>query len=414
MPGQLLDRQEAIQTNPFALMASKARTVRYDLSGNYCAVQVDFGNGHTRKAVERSAATTNDSSVGVHSELIAIAKCINDELDSPSCQIVGNRDKIIFDETKVFVNSARQFFLQHDEIKVIGYSDRQPCKASSDLDYLSNDIGCERFLEEILPGERHKIDYSFEYHEERCVRKSGNQVTRYSYNNEQIKEVFRAEIKEYKKPKVTYLPFSKKNVQAQASSSTTNLPKDKEDGSKELGGNATSSSVPGTSSENILFSEGTLDPQEGSNQASSGVERVVDGSSRTRVFNLPGGVHELKVVSPPIQDNRLSTSTSSFQEKLYSFASNEKLWEVSNAEFAERQQEDEHAAVLLTQESEQSSKPLLEAPNIQQEQASNAGAAENPINVDSDEEPASKTQKTGAAPKLRLGGAGSSSKPGGS
>jgi len=213
MPGQKINRT---CDNKFLEKVKNERIRLKDsqILNNYCAVQVNFGpdhtgHVHTQEAISFSVRGSSFS-VGYHSEIRAIANCINKELESAGHNILGS--PITFGTNdEVNLDDIKRFFRDNPGCRVIGYSDRQPCKEPS---FINNpDQGCEKFLEAILPGEKHKIDYSFEYSKVPAQKQDGTLISghfQYTYDNNALQKVFQEEgrlaatVDSTPKPKITY------------------------------------------------------------------------------------------------------------------------------------------------------------------------------------------------------------------
>ena len=217
MPGQRIDRTS---DNLFLEKVKIARVQKKDLTGNFCAIQVDFGHNHTQEAISRNIPGGFD--VGFHSEVRAIAICINQELAREDTHVIGEKIVLGSDGDQI-AKQVEIFFTKNPVCLVVGYSDRQPCKEPS---FAANKPyqGCEKFLQKILPGDRHKIDYSFPYKEE---RKQGGYrpYTQYIYDNDAINTAFRKEQQTLQTgPKITYLKFTSATTSVATGSSSTISP----------------------------------------------------------------------------------------------------------------------------------------------------------------------------------------------
>ena len=150
-------------------------------------------------------------SVGNHSEVRAIAKCIHQEIIRDSNAVNKNNinlDILATGTGDALAKQVEAFFSNNPACSVVGYSDRQPCKAPS---FAVNNLyqGCENFLQRILPEDQHKIDYSFEYRGTVSRSKDNREFTKYEYNNQAIQAIFQQELlatrpKPAAKPRTTY------------------------------------------------------------------------------------------------------------------------------------------------------------------------------------------------------------------
>lgn len=217
MPGHKIDR------NYHNSFLEKVKTKRIELKdsnnlNNYCAVQVNFGNNYIQNAVAFSVRPNSSElfSVGNHSEVRAIARCIYQEITRDDTQVSKNGitsaflpDGFIMSSGDALAQQVEIFFTNNPGCSVVGYSDRQPCKEPS---FAANKPyqGCEKFLQRILPGDQHKIDYSFPYVEKQQQGKYG-QYTQYVYDDREIQATFQQELQSSPKTGITYFTSKRKS-----------------------------------------------------------------------------------------------------------------------------------------------------------------------------------------------------------